>query len=211
MWKQTRAFNQANGGTQKGYCLRNVRLGYGIAAKYATATLAWQHTQQHRDRNVPAGIAVPLYYYYWVNGSNQGHINVRLPNGTVWSDGEIFASITDYENKKAPAFLGWGESVNDVRVVEWVNDPVPPSGKMPPVGSKIQLSPGTTRTTFQAGTTNIAGVIRVTDSSFVYTVRGYDPKFQYRVLINSKTGGGDGVALALYYVSGAIIPGWKVV
>jgi hypothetical protein len=183
----------------------NVRLGYSISSKYATAWVAWSHTQQHKDRNVPPGVCVPLYYKYYVNGQNYGHINVRLPNGTVWSDGAIYGSIADYEAKKAPDFVGWGESVNDVRVIEYVAEP---AFKMPPVGSQIRLIPIQTRTTFRAGTATVAGNIHVTDNTYLYTVRGYDPKYKNRVIINSRTGGGDGVALALYYTSGVKIDGW---
>jgi hypothetical protein len=84
-----------------------------------------------------------------------------------------------------------------------------PSLKMPAVGSHIQLIPKQTRTTFKNGTTTVAGHIKVTDNSFIYQVRGYDKKYPYRILINSKSGGGNGVALALYYTNGAIIDGWK--
>lgn len=203
-WRQTRRFDKAKGGTTKGYCLRNVRLGYSIASKYATATDAWNATQQHRNRNVPAGVDVPLYYRY--GAGNPGHINVRLANGQVWSDGEIFHSIADYEARRDPVYLGWGESVNDVRVIDFVPDPKP--SNMPPMGSFIRLIPTQTRTTYKAGTTTVAGQIRVTDNSFVYQVRGYDPKFPYRIIINSKAGGGNGVALALRYTNGALIEGW---
>lgn len=206
MWRQVRSFDRNLGGHRPGYCLQNVRLGYGIGSKYATAWDAWNNTQQHKDRNVPGGVTVPLYYSYNISGKNYGHINVRLPDGRVWSDGDIYASLSDYENKKAPNFVGWGESVNGVRVISYVSQP---SFDMPPVGSSIQLIPTQTRTTFRAGTTTVAGQIRVTDNSFVYQVRGYDPNYKGRILINSASAGGDGVALALRYTSGELINGWK--
>lgn len=77
------------------------------------------------------------------------------------------------------------------------------------VGSKIQLIPVVTRTTYRAGTTTVAGTIRATNNNYIYLVRGYDPKFQNRVLINSKSAGGNGVSLALLYTSGANIGNWK--
>lgn len=86
-----------------------------------------------------------------------------------------------------------------------------PPAKMPPVGSRIQLVPKVTRNTFRAGTTKVAGTINATDSSFVYVVRGYDAKYPNRVLINSKSAGGDGVALALYFTDGKVIPQWKII
>lgn len=87
--------------------------------------------------------------------------------------------------------------------------PKPPKFKMPKVGARIQLIPVDTRTTFKAGTTKVAGTIRVKDNSFVYIVRGYDKKYPNRIIINSKSAGGDGVALALYYTNGKKIPKWK--
>lgn len=89
--------------------------------------------------------------------------------------------------------------------------PVPVPSKMPPVGSRIQLLPRQNRTTFRAGTTTPAGVIRVTDNTFIYTVRGYDPVYGYRVIINSASAGGNGIALALYFTNGNIIGGWRQV
>lgn len=204
MWKRVIGFNQSTAGKTPGYCLMNVRRGFGIGSKYPSAIEAWYHTQQHRDRNVPTGIDVPLYYTY----GRYGHINVRLANGKVWSDGEIFSSIADYENRRAPNFIGWGESVNDIRVIQWVPDA---TSSKPPVGSKIQLIAPQTRTTWKLGTANKAGSIRVTDNTFVYLVRGYDPKYPGRAIINSASGGGNGVGLALYYNNGSLVEGWRKV
>lgn len=206
MWKQVKPFNPASAGTQKGMCLKNVRLGYNILPRYDDATEAWLNTEQHKDRNVPSGVAVPLFYYYrtTIGGvtKNYGHVNVQLPNGRVWSDGEYFTSIADYEAKKAPDFIGWGESINEVRVIEWVPDPIP--SKMPPVGSRVQFT--VPRTAFVAGTTTVKGTL-LPD---IRIVRGYDPKYPYRILVNSASVG-NGVAVALYYQNGVKIDGWKVI
>lgn len=207
-WNQVKAFDKIKAGKVAGQCLANVRKGYGINSKYPDATTAWGHTQQHRDRNVPGGIAVPLFYTFYVNGVNEGHINVRMPDGTVWSDGNTYASIVDYENKKAPGFIGWGESVDDIRVISYTADPVM---DMPAVGSRIQLIPIDTRTTYREGTATVIGAIHVTDDTFIYVVRGYDKNYPGRILINSTSGGGNNVGMALYYLNGGRIPGWKKV
>lgn len=89
--------------------------------------------------------------------------------------------------------------------------PPPSPYKMPAVGSKVQILKGVTRTTFKATTTQIAGHIKATNDSFIYTVRGYDSKYANRILINSVSGGGNGVALALYYTNGSRVDGWKQV
>lgn len=115
-------FDQKKGGHTPLLCLDNVCKGYGIPDKYGSAWIAWQHTEQHPDRNIPAGLDVPLFYSYTttIGGltENYGHINVRLADGTVWSDGNSYASIDDYTSKKLPRFVGWGESVNDYKIVE---------------------------------------------------------------------------------------------
>jgi hypothetical protein len=120
-YKQVKAFDQNKAGKRAGYCLANVRSGYGITAILPTARAAWEATQQHRDRAIPGG-DVPLFYTYKADG----HVNVRLADGRVWSDGNIYASLTDYEGKHpAVHYLGWGESLNGVRVIGYVPDPAP--------------------------------------------------------------------------------------
>jgi len=83
--------------------------------------------------------------------------------------------------------------------------PTPPKNQMPPVGSKVYVS--INRTSFKPGTATPAGVVRPGGGSY-YWVRGYDSKYPGRIIINSASAGGT-VALALYYVNGARIEGWK--
>lgn len=128
-------FNTSLGGNVSNMCLANVAKGYGIGNKYSSAWQAWEHTQQHTDP-VPTGLAVPIYYSYTatIDGvtENYGHINVQLPNGTVWSDGNIYASIDDYTSKKLPKFVGWGESINDYKIIQLqgVSDMIPDLGHL---------------------------------------------------------------------------------
>jgi hypothetical protein len=121
-WKQTRNFVQSRGGTRTGWCLQNVRLGYGINSRYPNAWAAWGGTQQHRNRSIPSGVAVPLFYDWVSGGTRFGHINVRLPDGRVWNDGRVFQSLATFERSMPTArYVGWGESVNNVRVIEQVS------------------------------------------------------------------------------------------
>lgn len=120
-YKQVRAFDPKKAGSKVGYCLQNVRLGFGIAAKYANAITAWNNAQGHKDRNIPTGIDVPLFYSF----KSDGHVNVRLANGKVWSDGNLYANLQDYTSKHpAVSYLGWGEILNGVRVIQAVAAPV---------------------------------------------------------------------------------------
>lgn len=206
MYKQMRPFDIAKGGNKYGLCLQNVRLGFNIpVVKYHTAEEAWHNTKQHVDRNLPAMVAVPLFYKF----GNDGHVNVRLSNGEVWSDGTIYASLDDYLAKHPlVTYRGWGESVNDVAVLAYAPDEKPQSYDMPPTGSRIKLDPGVSpRTTFNSNGEKV-GQININDDTYIYVVRGVHGN---RVVINSASGGGNGVELALYYLTGEKIPGWKKV
>lgn len=182
-YKQLKDFNPSKAGSQKGMCLKNTRLGYGIAPKYADAWAAWLNTQQHKNRNIPAGVEVPLYYSYTttIGGvrKNYGHINVRLADGRVWSDGDIFASLEAYERAKLPVFVGWGESINNVRVIEYVSESQIPA----PTGGSFRVKPGYKFRVYKPGTTQVAGIIDYTWGW--YLKRGTDPKYPNRWLMNS--------------------------
>ena len=121
-------FDQSKGGTRPLFCLDNVRRGYGISNKYGSAWIAWQHTQQHFDPP-PPNLDVPLFYSYTVKidgvTANYGHINVRLKDGRVWSDGYTYQSIEAYTSTHAPKYVGWGESINDFKILEGEEMPTP--------------------------------------------------------------------------------------
>jgi murein DD-endopeptidase MepM/ murein hydrolase activator NlpD len=103
-----------------------------------------------------------------------------------------------------------GKRVDPLNYVSVPTGPDPIPAKMPAVGATINITKGTTRGTFRAGTTTVAGTIKATDNTFNYLVRGYDPKYPNRILINSASAGGNGVALALYYTNGTRIEGWTI-
>lgn len=124
-YQQTRAFDPSKGGNKPLWCLKNVRLGYSIPPKYDNATQSWHNTERHRNRNIPKDVDVPLFYSFTTRNGNEGHINVQLASGKVWSDGKIYASLVAYEAASSPVYLGWGESVNNVKVIKEVS---PPSG-----------------------------------------------------------------------------------
>ena len=147
-----------------------------------------------------------------INGNPYGHIGIA--DG---SSGILTVTILEQNGSSGNGSGLGGDAIRTRAVPLWrvvgLLRPraAKPSIKMPPVGSKIQLIPKDTRNTYKAGTTKKAGTIRVTDNTFIYTVRGYDPVYGGRILINSASAGGNGVALALYYTNGQIIPGWRQV
>lgn len=116
-WKQVKNFNISNMGRKAGMCLQNVRLGYGIAAKHASAKVDMEANRRdstlHDISTLPNNVAVPVYLD---TASPYEHIIVA-GHGVFYSDGKRLASLNGLR------VYGWGEKVNDVRVVEWVNDP----------------------------------------------------------------------------------------
>lgn len=125
---QVKGFDQNKAGKEQGWCLRNVRSGFSIGSKYDNAIKAWNADKtKHQDRNIPTGVHVPLWYSF----KNDGHVNVQLPDGRVWSDGTIFASLQAYLNAKPLVkYLGWSEAVNDIRVLQYTADPTPNNGSL---------------------------------------------------------------------------------
>lgn len=129
-WVQVKNFNSAKMGHEKGWCLKNVRLGYGISAKAgfptAKADMQWNKNNGtlHTDRNsIPKGVNVPLY---WDTSSSAEHITVSCGDGAnMWSDGKKMAIW------KKVGFFGWGEFCVAERVVRKDDTP---SGFLPAKG-----------------------------------------------------------------------------
>lgn len=134
---QVKPFVIANAGTTKYLCLSNVRKGYGIPALHEYAYQDWQNNVQHKDQNFPPGCSVPVYFNWTgaVDGvtKNWGHIAVRLADGRIWTDGKYYANVNELSKNYlgGQAYLGWGEEVNNVKVViqgdsmaETINDDV---------------------------------------------------------------------------------------
>lgn len=118
-------FNQSQGGNTANFCLANVCKGYGIPNKFSSAWQAWQNTEQHSG-DAPDGLDVPVFFSYsaTIDGTytNWGHIGVRLSNGQFWSDGKIYSSIGAYTANHSPKYVGWGESINNVKVITGEED-----------------------------------------------------------------------------------------
>lgn len=124
MFKQIVPFDPKKMGTEPGLCLKNVRLGYGIPGVYASAKDAMEASKRmgtfHEDMStVPTNCAVPIFAD---TSSVYEHVMVDY-YGTWLSDGK---QVT---NPGAFKMFGWSESLNDVRVVEYVPDPAPAPAK----------------------------------------------------------------------------------
>lgn len=115
MYIQKVPFNLAKMGHKEGYCLQNVRLGYGIPAKHKDAKADMEANKRagtlHDINTLPINVTVPVY----CDTKNiHEHIMVSV-KGTFYSDGVIVS-------KDKFKIIGWGEMVNDVKVVEYVGD-----------------------------------------------------------------------------------------
>jgi hypothetical protein len=67
-----------------GWCLMYVRQAFGLPARYASATEAWDaSTSKHRDRNFPKGRWVPVWY--GLSTTPLGHVVLLAPDGSCYS------------------------------------------------------------------------------------------------------------------------------
>lgn len=113
-WQQVLNFSINKMGTQKGWCLKNARLGFGInKGTYASAKadmLAQKANGTLHPLPAPTNVSVPVYVD---SVSVYEHIMV-CDHGIYYSDGKKVAQ---------PAHVfGWGELCDGVRVVKWVAD-----------------------------------------------------------------------------------------
>lgn len=146
-WKQIKPFSLAKMGKTKNFCLRNVRLGFGIGGKYANAKLAMNENKNkgtlHPLSTIPSNVAVPVF----TSAGIWGHVMV-CDHGTYYSDGvRVGKPNTSYQ---------WGEFLNGVRVVTWVDNPKPSTIK---VGDTVIVTGQGTATSKGTGakTKNFAG------------------------------------------------------
>lgn len=120
-YQQYRAFDPAQMGTKKGYCLMNARLGFGITkGTYPSAKADMDAQIREGTFHVelpPANIAVPVYFN---TSSPYEHVMV-CDHGVYYSDGKIINPI-DFNVWKP---FGWGEKCDGERVVNVVPDPEP--------------------------------------------------------------------------------------
>lgn len=118
-WQQERAFNLAKMGKEAGMCLKNVRLAYDIPSKYYDAKAAMLANKNagtlHPISTLPKNVAVPVFTD---TASPNEHVEVA-DCGTFYSDGKRLA------NPYNQRFFGWGETLNGVRIVKFVEDPKP--------------------------------------------------------------------------------------
>lgn len=117
-WRQVKSFNLSKMGTKKGWCLQNVRLGFGInVGKYPSAKADMEAQKKggtlHPISTLPTNVAVPVY----IDSSSQYEHVIVSDKGVYYSDGKRLSSLNGLK------CFGWGELCDGVRVVEYVADP----------------------------------------------------------------------------------------
>jgi len=136
-WKQLRAPNLAVS-APVGYCLNYARTAFGAPGGTAYASQAWTKTKfKHLDQSFPP-YPVPIWFSYYVNGENEGHVAIHVPGKGIYSSPyrkgtghAVLSSIPELiriysGNGRHPmAYQGWSEDINGVRVVEPAASPSP--------------------------------------------------------------------------------------
>lgn len=131
-WKQNRDADLTVGYTG-GWCLAYVQNAFKTDHPYPTAMAAWQaEANKHTDRP-PAGKTVPVYLSLGTEPA--GHVAICLDDGWIASSTLNGKQAKPYFHKNlddliavygkyngGAKYLGWGEHVGSVRVVEWVSD-----------------------------------------------------------------------------------------
>lgn len=115
-YEQVRNFYPKEMGTQKGWCLKNCRIGFRIyTGKFASAKADMLSQKKngtlHSMSTLPSNCAVPVYLDV---SSQYEHVEV-YDKGTWYSDGK---------KVKVPNFntcFGWGELCDGTRVVKLAN------------------------------------------------------------------------------------------
>ena len=123
-----------------GWCLAVVAGSYGAKGSSYSAKTAWQsNNTKHKDRNIPEGIYVPL----WYEGGQYGHVVIGLRKGnniTIWSS--PYTHIATFQKFSGElnwclnyvgqvygvgSFSGWTETVLSSRVIENKTEEVKPT------------------------------------------------------------------------------------
>ena len=130
-WKQIVPFDLSKMGKTPNMCLKNVREAFSIPPKYADAKEAMLANKNagtlHDITTLPTNVAVPVFVD---SPSVYEHIEVS-DSGVFYSDGKKLV------NPYAQKFFGWGETLNGVRIVEFVEDPKPTPEPTPQPDNKI--------------------------------------------------------------------------
>ena len=204
-YRNTITVNIREMGAVKNSCLANTRKAAApdIPVKYNTAWEAEQNTTLHAG-TPPGGVWVPVFFSYYatIRGEykNWGHVG-WYKDGAFYSDGVKFASIADYQAHHSPRYVGWGESLNGVQVVEYVPDPKPAAKKA--AAKRLYFAPiGQTVTFYKESGGTFA--MKIKDASYNWNVLEDHGNY---VVVSSASAGGRCRVYLKYTATGKPIPG----
>jgi hypothetical protein len=127
-----------------GWCLAYVNEAFGVAKRYGSATAAWNGSKtQHRDRNFPPGVWVPVWY--GLVDEPLGHVVLLAPDGSCYSTSDLSNKPYHHPNLAhleafyayygmTLTYRGWTEDVEDTPVVS--NDGINYSGTITPASEE---------------------------------------------------------------------------
>lgn len=175
---------------------------WGNAIEYWTATNPALLTKFDKlaTSSVRAG---DIVIFKGINGSPYGHIGIADGSSSI-----LYVPTLEQNGSTGNGSGVGGDAVRVRNIPRWRvmgilrTKEAKPVSKMPNIGSRVQFT--VPRTAFVAGTTNVKGTL----PADIRIVRGYDPKYPNRILVNSASVG-NGVAVALYYTNGTKIDGWQ--
>ena len=119
-----------------GYCLGFTQRVYGAPARYNTAWEAWEAVpDKHESRDIPQNVSVPIWFdhygtYEGVTG-RFGHVCAWIPGvGFLNSPGsgygqKILPTLEATEKFYNAKFVGWSESINGLKIVQYNPEPTP--------------------------------------------------------------------------------------
>lgn len=111
-----------------GWCLAVAQTMFGSQRTSPSAWSEWVNVVKfkHKDRNIPKGVYVPIWFDGYWNGQRVGHVAV-YKDGKVWSSpyrskpyADVLGSIAEVERIYGMKYVGWSEDIGKTRVIQWV-------------------------------------------------------------------------------------------
>lgn len=106
-----------------GWCLEYQARVWGTSHNEPTAWVAWGRVNQRTD-TPPADVAYPLWFSYYQNGVNLGHVVAYVPGAgyysSPWKSGTthaILPSISEVERIYGVKYVGWSEDILNEQVI----------------------------------------------------------------------------------------------
>lgn len=126
------------------FCLKYARDVFSIPVKYPTAWVAWQNSNQRKDKNYPKDVAVPLWFSYFIGSENYGHVVIAVPNKGLYSSPykstqthAVLSNISEIEAIYKCKYVGWSNDINEVAVAK-----ITQSSTVSSMADKVSLEAG---------------------------------------------------------------------